>query len=67
MQLKDTIEKQLSGSQLYKIVQNDFIGLDRKYKLATGKITRRIYMDSTASTLMMGPAFRTAQRFLEHY
>ena len=24
-------------------------------------------MDSTASTLMMGSAFRTAQRFLEHY
>jgi len=67
MQITDTMSNDLKGAELYQKVHRDFIGLDRTYKLADGRTTRRIYMDSTASTLMMGPAFRAAKRFLEHY
>ncbi|NOZ09176.1 MAG: aminotransferase class V-fold PLP-dependent enzyme [FCB group bacterium] len=57
----------LSGEALLAAIQSDFIGLDTKYKLATGDVTRRIYLDSTASTLMMGSAYRAAADFLRHY
>jgi cysteine desulfurase / selenocysteine lyase len=57
----------LKGEALYKKIRHDFIGLDTEYLLANGEKTRRVYFDSTASTLMMGPALRTAERFLEHY
>ena len=63
----ETLTPSLKGEALYKKVRHDFIGLDKEYKLATGVKSRRVYLDSTASTLMMGPAFRTAERFLEHY
>ena len=45
----------------------DFIGLDTTYTLATGKITRRHYLDSAATTLMMRSANATVQAFLPHY
>ena len=57
----------MSNNQLLKNLQADFIGLDTQYPLATGEITRRVYLDSTASTLMMGPAFRATRQFLKHY
>ena len=38
--------------------------LDTTYKDVHGNITKRIYLDSTASTLMMGPAYRASQKFL---
>ncbi|MFQ6610696.1 MAG: aminotransferase class V-fold PLP-dependent enzyme, partial [Fidelibacterota bacterium] len=57
----------LSGEALLEAIQSDFIGLNTKYKLAPGEITRRIYLDSTASTLMMGSAYRAAADFLKHY
>ena len=50
-----------------KSIKSDFIGLNTKYKLATGEVTKRVYLDSTASTLMMGIALRTTKKFLEHY
>ena len=56
-----------TGKSLFDKVKADFIGLDTKYKLATGQITRRVYLDSTASTLMMGAAHRAAIEFLKHY
>ncbi len=59
--------KELRGSELLSEIRSDFIGLDTEYPLATGKISRRIYLDSTASTLMMGAAFRAAEKFLHHY
>lgn len=55
------------GTELLHQLKTDFIGSETKYKLATGQITRRRYMDSTASTLMMGPVFRMMQQFLNHY
>ena len=58
--------KKLKSTFLSKI-KKDFLGLNTKYKIANGKIIRRVYLDSTASTLMMGIAYRTAQKYLRHY
>ncbi|MBC8216021.1 MAG: aminotransferase class V-fold PLP-dependent enzyme [Candidatus Marinimicrobia bacterium] len=48
-------------------IQKDFIGLNTKYTLANGEKTRRIYLDSTASTLMMGAANDAIKSFYHHY
>ena len=48
-------------------IRTDFVGLDTTYALADGRTTRRIYLDSTASTLMMGVAQRAIALFLERY
>ena len=48
-------------------VQNDFIGLDTVYTLADGRKTKRVYLDSTASTLMMGKVCDLVGKFLDHY
>nr|MBC8322813.1 aminotransferase class V-fold PLP-dependent enzyme [Candidatus Neomarinimicrobiota bacterium] len=48
-------------------VAADFIGLDTVYTLANGKKSQRIYLDSTASTLMMGAAHDAVEAFYEHY
>lgn len=56
-----------TGMALLEKINKDFIGLETTYTLATGETTRRIYLDSTASTLMMGAAQRAALKFLEHY
>jgi len=57
----------VKGLDLLKKIQDDFIGLDTKYKLADGTTSPRIYLDSTASTLMMGTALRASKKFLNHY
>ena len=57
----------LRGKQLLKKIQPDFVGLNTPYTIATGETTNRIYLDSTASTLMMGTACRSAKQFLNHY
>ncbi len=44
-----------------------FIGLDTRYPLADGSTRRRIYLDSSASTLMLEPAFEAARHYLSHY
>ncbi len=48
-------------------LQSAFIGLDTEYPLADGRRTRRRYLDSAASSLMLEPAWRTAEAFLRHY
>jgi selenocysteine lyase/cysteine desulfurase len=55
------------ATDLLSRVRADFIGLDTEYTLADGRRTRRIYLDSTASTLMMGVAHEAIEQFLEHY
>ena len=50
-----------------KDIQNAFIGLDTHYTQADGQRTRRVYLDSTASTLMMKPAFEAVSSLLGHY
>jgi cysteine desulfurase/selenocysteine lyase len=55
------------GEELLNKIKKDFIGLDTKYTLVNGDKTERIYLDSTASTLMMGVAYRASSQFLKHY
>ncbi|MFC1583189.1 aminotransferase class V-fold PLP-dependent enzyme, partial [Candidatus Neomarinimicrobiota bacterium] len=57
----------LKGKALLQHIATDFIGLDTMYPTAAGSPTRRIYLDSTASTLMMGAAHRTVTAFLKNY
>lgn len=45
----------------------EFIGLDTRYRLADGRVTRRRYLDSAASTLALRPAREVADQLLEHY
>jgi len=53
--------KEDENTNLFEKVQKDFLGLETNYQIASGDITRRIYLDSTASTLMMGIAHRTGE------
>ena len=55
------------GEKLLNKIKKDFIGLNTNYTLVNGKTTERIYLDSTASTLMMGVAYRASRQFLKHY
>jgi len=57
----------LKGDKLLQKIKTDFIGLDTKYETADGKLSRRIYLDTTASSLMMGTAHRASNEFLKHY
>ncbi len=50
-----------------KYIQSDFMGLDTLYTRADGKKTKRIYLDSTASTLMMGAAYNAIEALYDHY
>ena len=57
----------MSDPKFLKQIQDSFIGRDTYYPTADGKTGPRRYLDSAASTLMMGPAFDVACEFLEHY
>ena len=57
----------LKGEELLNKIREDFIGLDTKYTLVSGEKTKRIYLDTTASSLMMGVASRSSNEFLKHY
>ena len=48
-------------------LQQAFFGLDTVYPRADGTRGRRTYLDSAASSLMLKPAWQTAQSFLDHY
>lgn len=48
-------------------LQSRFIGLDAEYPLADGRRGHRRYLDSAASSLMLRPAWETAEAFLHHY
>ncbi len=56
-----------SNNVLFQKIQNDFIGLSTIYTLADGRKTARVYLDSTASTLMMGAAYDMLKEFFDHY
>ena len=56
-----------SENSLLSKIQNDFIGLDTVYTLADGRKTVQVYLDSTASTLMMGAAHDILEEFFDHY
>ena len=57
----------IKGYDLFEKIRSDFIGLDTEYTLVNGKKTKRIYLDTTASSLMMGVAYRSSYEFLKHY
>ena len=46
---------------------HDFIGLDTRYRLADGRVSRRHYLDSAASTLALRCARQVADDLLPHY
>lgn len=48
-------------------LRKEFIGLDTCYQLADGTQRPQRYLDSTASALMMKPAFEMATEFLRYY
>lgn len=52
---------------MYRQLKKAFIGLNTRYKLANKNTTRRIYLDSGASTLMLKPAYRATESYLSHY
>ncbi|MEE2765732.1 MAG: aminotransferase class V-fold PLP-dependent enzyme [Candidatus Neomarinimicrobiota bacterium] len=56
-----------SEKSLFSKIQNDFIGLNTVYTQADGNKTKRVYLDSTASTLMMGAAYNILEKFFDHY
>ena len=57
----------VKGKDLLDKIRDDFIGLDTEYKTVDGKISKRIYLDTSASSLMMGVAHRASNEFLKHY
>jgi selenocysteine lyase/cysteine desulfurase len=57
----------LRGPALHERMRAAFIGLDTQYPLVDGRVTRRRYLDSAASTLMLRPAYAVTEQFLRHY
>ena len=57
----------MSNPELLATLQGSFIGRDTEYPTVDGKRGPRVYLDSAASTLMMGPAYDVGHEFLEHY
>jgi cysteine desulfurase / selenocysteine lyase len=53
--------------QSFDSLHRDFVGLDTHYHLADGRVTRRHYLDSAASTLALGCARHVADELLDHY
>lgn len=52
---------------LLERLRNEVVGLDVQYDLATGKRSRRIYLDSTASTLRLQVVQDVLDRFQPYY
>ena len=50
-----------------KKIKADFIGLNTTYSTVNNKEIRRVYLDSTASTLMMKAAYKAMESFYDHY
>jgi len=57
----------IKGKDLLDKIKSDFIGLDTEYRTVDGNLSKRIYLDTTASSLMMGVAHRASNEFLKHY
>ena len=60
-------EKSLNGKALLDKIRSDFIGIDTRYENVHGDLTKRIYLDSTASSLMFRPAAKITAEFMSHY
>lgn len=57
----------MNHPNLLERLHADFIGLDTSYRLADGRVTRRHYLDSAASTLALRSARQLADELLRHY
>ncbi len=57
----------LSHSEWIHFLRRDFSGLDTHYRLANGRVARRHYLDSAASTLALDCARAVADELLRHY
>ena len=57
----------LTGKALLDKIRYDFLGFDTNYENVRGERTRRIYLDSTASSLMFRPAAEIMNDFMTHY
>lgn len=57
----------LHHPRLFDLLRRNFLGLDTCYRLADGRVTRRHYLDSAASTLALGCARAVADELLQHY
>ena len=66
MSTRDTDVK-LRGTELLEKLRREAVGLDVEYALATGERTRRIYLDSTASTLRLGVVQDVLERYQPYY
>ena len=70
MSIKSILDSDMSAISkelLHDKIKNDFIGIDTKYTVVSGESIKRTYLDSSASTLMMGVAYRASYEFLQHY
>ena len=56
-----------TGQKLYEKIREEFLGINTQYSVATGEKTPRIYLDSTATTLMMQVAHDVMEDFYHHY
>jgi selenocysteine lyase/cysteine desulfurase len=53
--------------RLLDLLRRNFAGLDTGYRLADGRVTRRHYLDSAASTLALDCARAVVDELLPHY
>lgn len=53
--------------KLLEKIRQEFLGLDTEYRTIDGSSRRRVYLDSTASTLMMKAAYDAMEEFYQHY
>lgn len=53
--------------ELLKKLSREAVGLDAEYELATGETTRRIYLDSTASTLRLQVVEDALEKYQPYY
>ena len=54
-------------NRLLKKLRQTTIGIDTEYRLATGEKSRRIYLDSTASTLQLGLVSDVIAKYMPFY
>ncbi len=62
-----SLANSITGKALLDKIRSDFIGIDTPYENVSGESSRRIYLDSTASSLMLRPAATVAADFMSHY
>lgn len=56
-----------AGSAVLARLRQDVVGLDTRYPVVGGRLTRRVYLDSAASTLRLAIVQRVLECYLPHY